>query len=114
VCPDQQDQFQECIKLDQTESIKTEPACLQFLVGEDITARTACCFHKECNDEADFQAHTKTPHCAKWQSFCDTQPWSNKDGPQVKHGYGTNEIQKFKTLNDGYLLECQSLSKEEV
>jgi len=69
VRPDQRDQFLECIKLDQKDSLETEPACLQFVVGEDTSTPNTFYFHEEYVDEDGFQYHTKTPHFAKWKAL---------------------------------------------
>jgi autoinducer 2-degrading protein len=91
--PDQRETFLKLIKEDQKQSIATEPGCLQFVVGEDTTTPNAFYLHEEYTNEAGFQAHTETPHFAKWNEFCETKPWSNNDGPVVDFYHGTHQVQ---------------------
>ena len=101
--PDQRETFLALIKEDQRDSLATEPACLQFVVGEDTTTPNTFFLHEEYENEAGFQKHTLTPHFAKWNEFCDTNPWSN-DGPVLDFYHGTHAVQKWAVPEYAYCL----------
>lgn len=84
------------------------------MVGEDTTSPNAFYFHEEYENEAGFKAHTETPHFAQWQSFCDTKPWSNDDGPQVDFYQGTHAAKKWKIPGYAYCLNVNLYPKPEV
>lgn len=95
--PDQRDTFLALIQEDQQQSLTTEPDCLQFVVGEDITTPNIFYLHEEYKTEAAFQHHIQTPHWHKWDDFCQTHPWgfnnNNEEAtPVVDFYHGTHDI----------------------
>lgn len=111
--PDQREEFLTLIKEDQKQSLATEPGCVQFVVGEDTTTPNTFYLHEEYKNEAGFQAHTETPHFAKWNAFCDTKPWSN-DGPVVTFYHGTHETQTWPTPDYAYCLNVDLYPQPEA
>jgi quinol monooxygenase YgiN len=77
------------MKYDQEQSLLTEPDCLQFVLGEDIETPNVFYLHEEYTNDAAFQAHTQTPHFAKWKSYCNTEtpPWTTDGGPPIVDFY---------------------------
>lgn len=66
--PDKLDQFLEVIEDDSICSVRDEPGCLRFDVLQDTTDPLQYYFYEVYVDEAGFQAHTQTPHLARWRA----------------------------------------------
>jgi quinol monooxygenase YgiN len=75
VKPQRREAFLAVIQQDAAQTVATEAGALQFTLGEDTSTPHVFYFHEQYRDEAGFEAHTKTPHFAAWQAFCDTQPF---------------------------------------
>jgi len=70
---------------------RSEPACLQFDWGESLDAPNSFYMHEEYTDLAGFQAHTVSPHFARFVKFNKEQePY---EIPQVVDFYETIPIQ---------------------
>jgi quinol monooxygenase YgiN len=72
----------ECIKANQRGTLTTEPLAVTYLFGEDETAPNTFRFFEAYKGRAGFEAHTKTPHFADWETFVATDPLSAP--PQVQ------------------------------
>ena len=79
---DRRDEFLECIKANQRGTLTTEPLAVTYLFGEDETAPNTFRFFEAYKGRAGFEAHTKTPHFADWETFVATDPLSAP--PQVQ------------------------------
>ena len=66
--PDKVDQFLEVIEDDSICSVRDEPGCVRFDVLQDTSDPLQYYFYEVYRDEAGFQAHTQTPHLARWRA----------------------------------------------
>ena len=66
--PDKVDKFLEVIEDDSICSVRDEPGCVRFDVLQDTTDPLQYYFYEVYVDEAGFQAHTQTPHLARWRA----------------------------------------------
>uniref|UniRef100_A0A7S2YJ68 ABM domain-containing protein n=1 Tax=Entomoneis paludosa TaxID=265537 RepID=A0A7S2YJ68_9STRA len=71
VRPDQQEAWLHEIGLDQICTRRDEPGNLQFMVGQDTTDSNIFYLHEEFVNSQAFEAHTQTPHFARYKDFCD-------------------------------------------
>jgi len=77
VKPEKRDQFLEAIEDDSICSVRDEPGCLRFDVLQDQNDPDRYYFYEVYKDEDAFQAHTQTPHLARWRAAaaeCLTEP----------------------------------------
>ena len=65
--PDKLDQFLSVIEDDSICSVRDEPACVRFDVLQDQSDPLQYYFFEVYHDEAGFEAHTRTPHLARWR-----------------------------------------------
>ena len=65
--PDKVDQFLKVIEDDSICSVRDEPGCVRFDVLQDTSDPLQYYFYEVYVDEAGFEAHTKTPHLARWR-----------------------------------------------
>ena len=65
--PDKVDQFLKVIEDDSICSVRDEPGCVRFDVLQDTSDPLHYYFYEVYADEAGFEAHTKTPHLARWR-----------------------------------------------
>lgn len=65
--PDKVDQFLSVIEDDSICSVRDEPGCVRFDVLQDQSDPLQYYFFEVYRDEAGFQAHTQTPHLARWR-----------------------------------------------
>jgi (4S)-4-hydroxy-5-phosphonooxypentane-2,3-dione isomerase len=66
--PDKVDQFLSVIEDDSICSVRDEPGCVRFDVLQDASDPLHYYFYEVYVDEAGFQAHTETPHLARWHA----------------------------------------------
>ena len=66
VKPEQRERFLAAAEDDSISSVRDEPGCLRFDVLQDQEDENHFFFHEVYQDEAAFQAHTRTPHFARW------------------------------------------------
>jgi autoinducer 2-degrading protein len=64
--PDQRDQFLAAAEDDSTCSVRDEPGCFRFDVLHDQADENHFYFYEVYRDETAFNAHTQTPHYARW------------------------------------------------
>ena len=74
------DQFKEEIILDAKGSVNDEPGCLRFDVIQDAEDPNRIWLYEVYVDEDAFQAHTETPHFARWRDA--TADWREDSGLQ--------------------------------
>jgi autoinducer 2-degrading protein len=67
VKPEKLDQFLSVIEDDSICSVRDEPGCVRFDVLKDEDNPGWYYFYEVYQDEAAFQAHTQTPHLARWR-----------------------------------------------
>jgi (4S)-4-hydroxy-5-phosphonooxypentane-2,3-dione isomerase len=67
VKPEKRQQFLEVIEDDAICSVRDEPGCVRFDVLQDNADPDTYYFHEVYKDEAALQAHTQTPHLARWR-----------------------------------------------
>jgi len=67
VKPDKREQFLQAIEDDSICSVRDEPGCLRFDVLQNQADPDTYYFYEVYRDEAAFDAHTKTPHLARWR-----------------------------------------------
>jgi (4S)-4-hydroxy-5-phosphonooxypentane-2,3-dione isomerase len=68
VKPDKREQFLDVIEDDSICSVRDEPGCVRFDVLQDRSDPNTYYFYEVYHDEAAFEAHTKTPHLARWRA----------------------------------------------
>jgi autoinducer 2-degrading protein len=68
VKPEKREQFLEVIEDDSICSVRDEPGCVRFDVLQDQSDPDKYYFYEVYVDEAGFEAHTKTPHLARWRA----------------------------------------------
>lgn len=68
VKPERREQFLEVIEDDSICSVRDEPGCVRFDVLQDNADPDRYYFYEVYHDEAAFQAHTQTPHLARWRA----------------------------------------------
>jgi autoinducer 2-degrading protein len=68
VKPDKREQFLSVIEDDSICSVRDEPGCVRFDVLQDQSDPNTYYFYEVYHDEAAFQAHTQTPHLARWRA----------------------------------------------
>lgn len=81
VKPDKRDDFLSLIKDIQKKTLATEPAALQFLVGEHISTPNTFYMHAQFVGEEGFKAHRLTPHSGEWQKFSSDALFSEDGEP---------------------------------
>ena len=79
--PDKRDDFLSLIKEIQKKTLATEPAALQFLVGEDVGTPNTFYMHAQFVGEEGFKAHRDTPHSGEWQKFSSDALFSDGGEP---------------------------------
>jgi autoinducer 2-degrading protein len=67
VKPEEREEFLKVIEYDSIHSVQDEPGCVRFDVLQDQSDPDTYYFYEVYRDEAGFQAHTQTPHLAKWR-----------------------------------------------
>ena len=65
--PDKVDQFLKVIEDDSICSVRDEPGCVRFDVLQDTSDPLQYYFYEVYVDQAGYEAHTKTPHLARWR-----------------------------------------------
>jgi len=90
--PERRSEFLATIKDDQAQTMETEPAALQFVLGEDTSEENTFYLHEQYLGEDGFKAHCETPHFAKWKAFTETGPFATE--PVIDFFQGTHEPQK--------------------
>ena len=65
--PEMRQMFLEAAENDSICSVRDEPGCLRFDVLQDREDPDRYYFYEIYQDEAAFQAHTQTPHLARWR-----------------------------------------------
>lgn len=65
--PEKREQFLSVIEDDSICSVRDEPGCVRFDVLQDQSDPDHYYFYEVYQDEAAFQAHTQTPHLARWR-----------------------------------------------
>ena len=68
VKPEKREQFLSVIEDDSICSVRDEPGCVRFDVLQDQSDPNRYYFYEVYHDEAAFQAHTQTPHLARWRA----------------------------------------------
>jgi len=66
--PERREQFLTVIEDDSICSVRDEPGCVRFDVLQDADDPDHYYFYEVYHDEAAFQAHTQTPHLARWRA----------------------------------------------
>ena len=77
VKPAERERFLSVIEDDAICSVRDEPGCARFEVLQDKDDQNTFYFFEVYKDEAALEAHTKTPHFARWAEARDvvlTQP----------------------------------------
>ena len=77
VKPEKRQQFLEVIEDDSICSVRDEPGCVRFDVLQDQNDPDRYYFYEVYHDADAFEAHTKTPHLARWRAAaaeCLTEP----------------------------------------
>ena len=80
VKPERKEEFLEAMKGDQTGALDSEPACANYLFGEDSDAPLTFHMFERYVDRAGFEAHAQSPHYKKWSEFKTAEPLGPK-GP---------------------------------
>jgi (4S)-4-hydroxy-5-phosphonooxypentane-2,3-dione isomerase len=66
VKPSERERFLSVIEDDAISSVRDEPGCLRFEVLQDGQDQNTFYFFEVYRDEDALDAHTKTPHFARW------------------------------------------------
>jgi autoinducer 2-degrading protein len=67
VKPTERERFLAVIEDDAISSVRDEPGCLRFEVLQDLQDHDVYYFFEVYRDEAALDAHTQTPHYARWR-----------------------------------------------
>jgi len=67
VKPEMRERFLEVIEDDSICSVRDEPGCVRFDVLQDQSDPDRYYFYEVYDDADAFEAHTKTPHLARWR-----------------------------------------------
>lgn len=115
VKPDRRDDFLILIRENQKATLATEPAALQYVVGEDTTNKNTFYVHEAFTSEQGFLDHRDTPHAADWAAFCDTQPSPFTDGgePAFECYVGTHDPVKVP-VRPAFCLHVELCIKPEI
>lgn len=73
---ERRDEFIACILANQEGTLTTEPLCLLYTWGEDTTTPNTFYFQEAYVGKEGFEAHTKSPHFAKWEEFANSEPFT--------------------------------------
>lgn len=65
--PERREQFLSVIEDDSICSVRDEPGCVRFDVLQEQSDPDTYHFYEVYHDEEAFQAHTRTPHLARWR-----------------------------------------------
>jgi (4S)-4-hydroxy-5-phosphonooxypentane-2,3-dione isomerase len=71
VKPEMREKFLEVIEDDSICSVRDEPGCVRFDVLQDQNDPDRYYFYEVYEDQAAFEAHTRTPHLARWRAAAD-------------------------------------------
>src|ERR671926_356207 len=71
VKPAERERFLSVIEDDAISSVRDEPGCVRFEVLQDRDDQDTYYFFEVYKDEAALDAHTKTPHYARWMEARD-------------------------------------------
>mmetsp|Transcript_160437 Transcript_160437/g.307985 ORF Transcript_160437/g.307985 Transcript_160437/m.307985 type:complete len:334 (-) Transcript_160437:57-1058(-) len=80
--PERRDEFIECIKNNQKGTLETEPLAIEYVWGEDTESPNTFHFYEKYAGKAGFEAHQATPHFAAWETFADSDPFT--EPPRVE------------------------------
>ncbi len=94
VKPDRRDDFLSLVKENQRKTLDTEPAALQYIVGEDVDTANTFYIHEQFVGEEGFIAHRDTDHAADWAAFKNSDPFTKEGQPQFDFFYGDHEIEE--------------------
>lgn len=91
VQPERRDEFLECIRNNQDNTLASEPLAVTYLFGEDETTPNTFHFFEQYRGVEGFNAHTQTEHFAVWETFASSEPFTapprvafyTADGPAV-------------------------------
>ena len=78
---ERREEFLALIKDDKFQTLQTEPAALQFIVGEDTASRNTFYLHEKFTTLDGFHLHQKTSHFAKWVQFTKSSPFAQDGEP---------------------------------
>lgn len=114
VKPERRSEFLSVIKTDRSRTMETEPAAMQFVLGEDANESNIFYLHEQYAGEEGFHAHTQTPHFAEWGAFVETNPFADGGEPVIDLFWGAHEPQKRGTASDPtYCLNVELCVKPE-
>jgi quinol monooxygenase YgiN len=105
VKPERRDEFLKVIQHDGKSTVANELDALQFVVGEDVDSTNTFYLHEQYKSEDAFTYHTQTPHYAKWQTFCNSDPFV-KD-PVVDMYHGTHDEETKIPMRAAFCLNVE-------
>lgn len=93
--PERRSDFLAIVKDNQLKTLETEPASLQYLVGEDVDIPNQFFIHEQFVGEEGFLAHKDTEHNANWTKFKETDPFTEEGQPTFEFFYGNHDIKEI-------------------
>jgi quinol monooxygenase YgiN len=113
VKPERRDEFIMLIKDNQEQTLTSESAALQYVVGEDTTTPNTFYIHEEFTGEQGFLDHRNTPHAANWVAFRNSKPFTEDGEPEFNFFEGFHEAVAVP-VRTAYCLNVQLCVKPEV
>ena len=95
VKPERREDFLSLVRENQKKTLETEPAALQYVVGEDIDNLNTFYIHEQFIGEEGFLAHRSTDHAADWANFKKTDPFTKEGQPTFDCFYGDHDIENI-------------------
>ena len=75
--PEVREPFLECIRANQRGTLSSaEPLAVTYVFGEDESTPNTFHFFEQYRGVEGFEAHTKSPHFADWETFAATEPFT--------------------------------------
>ena len=76
VKPNRRDEFIKVIENNAKGTRTAEPLAVEYVWGESTTEPNIFYFSEKYKGRAGFEAHTKSPHFAAWETFVATEPFT--------------------------------------
>ena len=67
--PEVREEFLDCIRANQRGTLSSEPLAVTYVFGEDESTPNTFHFFEQYRGVEGFEAHTKSPHFADWETF---------------------------------------------
>ena len=92
--PSRRQDFLSLAKENQRKSLDLEPAALQYTVGEDIDTPNTFYIHEQFIGAEGFDAHRAMDHAADWDTFKNSDPFTDEGTPVIDFYFCNHDIEK--------------------